>query len=226
MVTTSACWMLQAAVATRDTVPVQIVAQHATWFQAMNGVASFLAALMLVAVGTVFIVIVYRMRQTNRRVHQLMDRVNTEVLPLVATLRGVAGHAERIANTAQHEAEEFGSEIRRVRMGIHDALSAAERRLLELDAVLRVAQDELEETFISAASTLRGLRTGAAAMRDEALGPRSRAQRRRAELDAYDEIDDDELFEDVDDEEVSDGDAFEEPARSKPRIKRMGEPRG
>jgi len=47
------------------------------------------------------------------------------------------------------------------------AVKGAERRLNELEALMRVVQREAEDAFVSTASTLRGVRAGATTLRDQ-----------------------------------------------------------
>jgi hypothetical protein len=47
------------------------------------------------------------------------------------------------------------------------AVKTAERRIRELDALMRVVQREAEDAFVTTAATLRGVHVGAATLRDE-----------------------------------------------------------
>ena len=73
--------------------------------------------------------------------------------------------------------------------GIRDVIDSSERRLHELGAVLRLVQEEAEQAFVSTASTVRGVRAGAATFREE------------GERLASEDVDDDDELDELDDDD-------------------------
>jgi hypothetical protein len=89
----------------------------------------------------------------------------------------------------------------------------------EFNALLRVAQQEAEDTFVSTAATLRGVRTGAATLRD-AMGAELTSEDGAAPEALQDRYDDED-GRDVDDTPAAAEDRFPAP-RIRPRQRGHG----
>ena len=73
--------------------------------------------------------------------------------PAVADLRGLIGGIRA-------EADALVGASRDIRLRIVRAANAAEERLADLDALVEVVQEEVEDTALDAAATLRNVRRG------------------------------------------------------------------
>ena len=82
----------------------------------------------------------------------------------VKALKGFAGPAisdvRQLIGSIKIEADALVGTSRDVRQRIVRAVDAAEDRLTELDALAEVMQEELQETALDAASTMRDVRRG------------------------------------------------------------------
>jgi len=82
----------------------------------------------------------------------------------VNALKGFAGPAiadvRQLIGSIRTEADALVGTSRDVRQRIVRAVDAAEDRLTSLDALAEVVQDELEETALDAAATMRNVRRG------------------------------------------------------------------
>ncbi|HYX81288.1 MAG TPA: hypothetical protein VE714_02775 [Gemmatimonadales bacterium] len=82
----------------------------------------------------------------------------------VRMLKGLAGPAiadvRQLIGSIKIEAEALVGTSRDVRHRIVRAVDAAEDRLTDLDAVAEVVQEELQETALDAAATMRDVRRG------------------------------------------------------------------
>ena len=82
----------------------------------------------------------------------------------VKALKGFAGPAisdvRQLIGSIKTEADALVGTSREVRQRIVRAVDAAEERLTSLDALAEVMQEELEETAIDAAATMRDVRRG------------------------------------------------------------------
>jgi len=82
----------------------------------------------------------------------------------VKALKGFAGPAiadvRQLIGSIRTEADALVGTSRDVRQRIVRAVDAAEDRLTSLDALAEVVQDELEETALDAAATMRNVRRG------------------------------------------------------------------
>ena len=82
----------------------------------------------------------------------------------VRALKGFAGPAiadvRQLIGSIKIEADALVGTSREVRQRIVRAVDAAEERLTDLDALAEVMQEELEETALDAAGTMRDVRRG------------------------------------------------------------------
>src|SRR6266704_4809789 len=82
----------------------------------------------------------------------------------VKALRGFAGPAiadvRQLIASIKNEADALVGASRDVRQRIVRAADAAEERLTDLDSLAEVMQEELEETALDAAATMRDVRRG------------------------------------------------------------------
>ena len=82
----------------------------------------------------------------------------------VKALRGFAGPAiadvRQLIASIKNEADALVGASRDVRQRIVRAADAAEERLTDLDSLAEVMQEELEDTALDAAATLRNVRRG------------------------------------------------------------------
>lgn len=149
--------------------------------QALSSVIIALA-LLLIVIGGAFVVA--KLRQTHRKTELLLDRVHTDLTPLWRQLTAVAEDIHTITRSVRSEIERVNETIGAANDRVHQAVALTERRLEEFNALLAVVQDEAEHLFVSAASTVRGVRRGAAV-----LGDHGGMDLASDELDAADAID-------------------------------------
>lgn len=208
-------------------------APGAGWVAILLQIAGAASSLFFLALMVLLLPAVFRLRKTAAKFDKLLDHIERSVDP-------VTKHASNIANNIDYISTSIRADVQAIRKtllvandGIRDVVDSSERRLHELGALLRLVQDEAEHAFVSTASTVRGVRAGAAAFREngERLenGAESEEDDEDGELEMLDDDFDD--LDDVDDsdldaaadaaEDISDGydngPAFE---RAKPRIKR------
>jgi hypothetical protein len=79
----------------------------------------------------------------------------------------VADNVNYITTAIRVDVQQFNQTVTLANERLTTAVKTAERRLNELDALMRVVQREAEDAFVSTASTLRGVRTGATTLRDQ-----------------------------------------------------------
>ena len=184
----------------------------------------FFLALMILLLPAVF-----KLRRTAAKLDAVLDHIERSIDPITK-------HASRIADNIDYISTSIRADVQAIRKtllvaneGIRDVIDSSERRLHELGAVLRVVQEEAEQAFVSTASTVRGVRAGAASLRDE--GARLASEDADDDDDELEALDDDDFDEYDDDsdldsavdaaEDMTDGydngSAF---GRAEPRIKR------
>jgi hypothetical protein len=126
---------------------------------ALAGVATTLS----LAVLAVFAVIVlWNFRKTYAKVNALLDRLHGDLTPLVRHTTAIADNVNFVTTAIRADVEKVHETIETANERVQRALLVAERRLNEFNALLSVVQDEAEGVFLSTASTVRGVRRGAA----------------------------------------------------------------
>ncbi len=185
----------------------QSVAGAGTAVQAApaGGVLGVIAMIAIAVIGLTLVALVATLvptllglRKAALKMEKLLDRVGAEMDPIVDHAKNVADNADYISTAVRADVGEVRNTIRRANDGLGAAVDATEQRVRELGALLRVFQDEVEQTFISGSSMLRGFRAGAGALRHDAADLLD-------ELEEYDEEeeleDDDEYFHESDGED-------------------------
>ena len=167
--------------------------------QASGGLVEVVAIIAIAVIGLVLIALlavlipaVLGLRKTAAKMETLMDRVSGELDPILGHAKRVADNDEHISTVVRADVGEVSGTLRRANDGLNLALDATERRVRELGALLRLFQDEVEHTFVSGSSMLRGFRAGADSLRYDAMDLLD-------ELDELEDEDDEDLVEDFDD---------------------------
>jgi predicted nucleic acid-binding Zn-ribbon protein len=116
-------------------------------------------SLVLIAVAFLVIAVVLALaaRQAAQEMHQLsqgIESLRAELSPALRAVQAVSGEGERLATLVGNETEEIVRASRALREGLRE-------RIVSLEAVYEVLAEEVEETAIEAAVTLRTFRTGA-----------------------------------------------------------------
>ncbi len=193
--------VLQSAAAVQDTVIMKQVGGRGL----LDTIAAIASIAMLVSVMLVALVVarlLWSYRTTYKKVNSLLDRLHGDLAPLVRNANAIADNVNFVTTSIRTDVQKVSDTIDTANDRVQHALSLAEHRLNEFNALLSVVQDEAEGVFLSTASTVRGVRRGAATFRS-----RGGTDLASEELDAADPADDVELDEDdLETQEEDDGD--------------------
>jgi hypothetical protein len=207
--------LLQAA--PPDTQVVRMLQTERGWFDTVTGIASGLMTVTLLALTIALVPAAWNFRKSHKRVNELLDRVYGDINPIVRHLSTIADNVDYITTSVRVDVQQVNQTIAAANQRLNHAVALAEQRLNEFNALIQVVQQEAEDTFVSTAATVRGVREGAATFRRQALEPGALAS------DADMELDDDELEEafdgDVSTYDEFDNDPPDEFRRPAPRIK-------
>jgi uncharacterized protein YoxC len=154
-------WLMWAGVALPDTVVVRQVVTGPEWVGVVTAIAIGIVALLLIALLAALLPAVRQMRETAGRVSALVDRLSGDVGPIVRHATNIAESADQIATSIRTEVRGVSRTVRRANERLDEAITASERRLRELGALLQLVQDEVEQTVVSTTALLRGVRAGA-----------------------------------------------------------------
>jgi len=117
-----------------------------TWVGVVSALSLAIIALAAIVVAVASVASALGIRTFTRALEQLAGPAIQDVRQLIGTIKG---EADALAGTS-----------RDIRMRIVRAADAAEHRLSDLDALVEVVSDEMEETAIDAAATMRNVRRG------------------------------------------------------------------
>jgi hypothetical protein len=144
--------------------------------------ATVVIAIGMVALVAIGITIGLRLQKSEAAMAASLVRLRAQVAPLIENSIAVADNLKDISASLRGDVRRIASTVASANERVHQAVSATERRLTEFNALLSVVQDEAEDLFVSTASTVHGVRRGAATLH------------KPSGMDlASDELDDDEL---------------------------------
>jgi len=159
--------LLQGVAALPDTIVTKQVAVEQGVFEKISGVAQGLMTISILVLTVVLVPAAWNFRNSYKKVNELIDRFYGDIGPLVRNANTIADNVNYITTSLRVDVQQFNQTVALANERLTAAVKSAERRLNELDALMRVVQREAEDTFISTASTLRGVRAGATTLRDD-----------------------------------------------------------
>ena len=166
----AAMWLQQAAGAFPDTIVTKQVAPDQGWFGTVTSIASGLVSIALVVLAAALVPAAWNFRNAYKRINELLDRIYGDVHPIVRHAHSITDNIDYITTSIRVDVEQVNRTIAAANERLTHALAVSEQRVNELNALLQIVQEEAESTFVSTASTLRGVRASASAFREEAGG--------------------------------------------------------
>ena len=193
--------LVQVAATSRDTLIMKQVVADRGLFEQITAVASTLITLTLLVLVVVAVPVAWNFRTSYKKVNHLLDRIYGDITPIMRHASSISDNIDFVTTSIRTDVQKVNATINTANERVQRALLLAEHRLNEFNALLAVVQREAEGVFLSTASTVRGVRRGAAALHE------------RGGTDfASDELDPDELDDeielattDIDIEEEGDG---------------------
>jgi uncharacterized protein YoxC len=160
-------WLLVQAAQFPDTVLMRQVGQERGWFEKITAVASGLMTLALLVLAVALVPAAWNFRKSYAKVSNLLDRVYGDINPLMRHASAIADNVNYITTSVRTDVQQVNATIAAANQRLQQAVALTEQRLGEFNALLEVVQQEAETMFIATASTVRGVRTGAAALHTE-----------------------------------------------------------
>jgi uncharacterized protein YoxC len=153
----ASAWLLQAAA---DTV-VRQVAEQRTTFETVTSIASGLMSIALLVLTVALVPAAWSFRKSHKRVNELLDRVYGDINPIVRHVSTIADNVDYITTSIRVDVQQVNQTIAAANQRLNHAMALTEQRLNDFNALLRVVQEEAEDTFVSTASAVRAVRAGA-----------------------------------------------------------------
>lgn len=116
----------------------------------------------LIGSGILVALVVFapRLLRTLAEIDALSHAVTNRLLPVLERSEGVVDQVGRLADAALADMELVDRTVVRATDSVERMLEVAEERVSDLNALLSVAFEEAEETFLSTAGLLRAVRGG------------------------------------------------------------------
>jgi uncharacterized protein YoxC len=207
--------LMQVAPQLPDTIVTKQVAVEQGTFEKIAGVAQGLMTIAILVLTVVLVPAAWSFRNSYKRVNELIDRFYGDIGPLVRNANSIADNVNYITTSIRVDVQQFNQTVTLANERLTTAVKSAERRIRELDALLRVVQREAEDAFVSTASTLRGVQAGATTLRDQVEG--------RLIADEYDEHVD--ALDEREETHGDDGETEDDEWRERPRVRPRTEER-
>jgi uncharacterized protein YoxC len=164
LIARSGAWLLYQAAALPDTVFMKAVEGERGWFETVTGIASGVMSLTLLGLSIVLAPAAWSFWRTFRKVREIIDRVYADVTPITHHASSIADNLDYITTSIRTDVQQVNATIASANRRLHQAVELTETRLNEFNALLQVVQQEAEQAFVSTASAVRGVRTGAATL--------------------------------------------------------------
>jgi hypothetical protein len=136
-------------------------------FHRVADVAGGLVNIFLVLVVLALIPLLVIVMRMVRQLTALLEHVRGEIRPITQHAVSVADNVNYISTAVRADVQRVSDTVNSANQRVNEMLDVAEDRVRELHAVLDVVQEEAQETLLSAAVTMHGVRAGAAAFRDQ-----------------------------------------------------------
>jgi uncharacterized protein YoxC len=202
--------LLQVASALPDTIVTKQVAVEQGAFEKVAGIAQGLMSIAILVLTVVLVPAAWNFRNSYKKVNELIDRFYGDIGPLVRNANAIADNVNYITTSIRVDVQQFNQTVALANERLTTAVMTAERRMNELDALLRVVQREAEDAFVSTAATLRGVRAGATTFRDEVEDGLT--------MDA-DVFEDDHVLDEREETHGDDGETENDEWRERPRVR-------
>jgi uncharacterized protein YoxC len=134
-------------------------------FETLIGIAQIIIATALLGFGILLLAALFLAWKLYKQARKAAGKLRADVDPAVRNAIALTETAKGMAATVQGNVAEISRNVSDANQKIGRVVESAERRAADLSALLDVAQQEAEELFVRTASTLRGVRAGAGALR-------------------------------------------------------------
>jgi uncharacterized protein YoxC len=218
------------AAALGDTLIVRQAPIEPGWFERLQETLRGLMTLAILVLTIAVVPAAWNFRKSYQKISDLLDRVYADVNPITHHAARIVENVDYVSTAVRADTERASALVADAERRLRAALERAEARARDLEALLDVAQTEAEQSLVTAASTVAGVREGVAALRADLLAaaldggrtPRraARAPQETALADAARAEEDIELAEDA---VLDDLALVDVRAAARPRVRRRPE---
>jgi uncharacterized protein YoxC len=168
--------LAQQAAVLPDTIFTKEIAKDPSWWDRVTSVASGVLTLTFLALSAALIPAALNVRKTHKKIADTLDRIYGDINPIMRHASSITDNLDYITTSLRVDVQQLNQTVGSANQKLLKAAELAEDRINELNALLEVAQEEIESVFVASVSTLKGVGTGAATF---ARGRSRRARRQR-----------------------------------------------
>jgi methyl-accepting chemotaxis protein len=118
--------------------------------------------LCLVAMVVMLVIAAMKMRGVAQKTTQALNKVYADLGPIIKTAGAIAENVNAMSASIRRDVDKVSNTVTAANDQVRQTIAMTEKRINELNALLSVVQSEAERLFISTASTVRGVQSGAA----------------------------------------------------------------
>jgi uncharacterized protein YoxC len=152
--------LLQAVATLPDTIVTKTVAAQKSWFDQLTAIASGLVSLSLLVLTAALVPAAWNFRKSYKKISDLLDKVYADINPLTKHASSIADNVDYITTSVRVDMQRVNQTISAANQRLREAVDLTEQRMNEFNALLKVVQQEAEDTFVSTAAMVRGVRKG------------------------------------------------------------------
>ena len=152
--------LLQAAASIPDTIVTKPMVAPRSWFDQLTAIASGLVSISLLVLTVALVPAAWNFRKSYKKISELLDKVYADVNPLTKHASTIADNLDYITTSVRVDMQRVNQTIAAANEKLREAVELTEQRMSDFNALLRVAQQEAEDTFVSTAAMVRGVRKG------------------------------------------------------------------
>lgn len=204
----------QAAGTLPDTQIVRQVTADPGMFQKVTSIASGLMTISILVLTVALVPAAWNFRKSYAKINDLVDRVYGDVTPIMRHASSIADNLNYITTSLRADVQTVNQTVTSANQRVLHAVRLTEQRLDEFNALLQVVQEEAESAFVSTASAVRGVRTGAVRYQEELRLAAAESRLEHLDEELGEALDD--VFDDTGDDDGDDGRDAEYP-RIRPR---------
>ena len=132
------------------------------WAEVVTAIAAAIIAVIALGLVVYAVPLLRQASRTSAAVERFLER---DSRPLLENARSVVSEANQIASKLRTEIDGVIETSQDIRGRVKNAVDATEDRLLDLEALLDVLQEEMEDTVLDVAAAVRTTRRGSAVFR-------------------------------------------------------------
>jgi len=190
--------LLQGARTATETTVVHPAGTGPGWYVLFTQITTAASVVVFLVLMLILIPTLVKFRKTTAKLDTVLDHLERNIGPVTQHASRIADNVDYISTSIRADVQDLRKTLLSANSGLREVIDSSERRLHEWGAVLRVVQEEAEQAFVSTASTIRGLRAGAAAFREN--GSKLADEEALEELLELDDLED---FDEIEREELA-----------------------